>query len=167
MIELEIAKSKEEIVKIANLGFVIWQEYYTAIIGEEQVKYMLQKFQTEEAIHDQLGEGYEYFTILYNSLGVGYLACIVQENSLFLSKIYVLKKFRGNGIGKYCLNFLIQKGKDLKLVDISLSVNKYNEDSILFYKKYGFKNIDAQIKDIGDGFIMDDYKMVKKIENTF
>lgn len=163
MIDLKIAKSEKEIVGIANLGFVIWQEHYTTIIGEEQVKYMLQKFQTVEAIAEQIEGGYEYYTIYYKDIRIGYFAFEQQIRTLFLSKMYILKEFRGKGIGKYCLNYLMQKGKKMGLASLSLTVNRYNENSIRFYKKYGFKKIDSHVMDIGEGFVMDDYIMEKEI----
>lgn len=163
MIQIQKAETSKDVIAIANLGFVIWQEHYTSIIGEEQVKYMLNKFQTAEAIKDQINKGYDYFIIKNDQSPIGYFACENQKRSLFLSKIYILKDFRGKGIGKRCLNFIIQKGVESGLPYISLSVNKYNENSIQFYIKYGFKKVDAQIKDIGDGYVMDDFIMEKKI----
>ena len=46
---------------------------------------------------------------------------------------------------------------------MKLHVNKYNTNSILAYKKMGFENTESSITDIGKGFVMDDYLMVKMI----
>ena len=49
---------------------------------------------------------------------------------------------------------------------IWLTVNKYNTAAIKAYKKMGFINIAAITQDIGNGFIMDDYKMEKIIKGN-
>ena len=44
-----------------------------------------------------------------------------------------------------------------------LTVNKHNDLGIRAYKAKGFETIDAVETDIGNGFIMDDYIMEKKV----
>ena len=45
-----------------------------------------------------------------------------------------------------------------------LTVNKHNEMAIRAYKAKGFEVIDAVETDIGDGYIMADYIMEKKLQ---
>jgi ribosomal protein S18 acetylase RimI-like enzyme len=40
-----------------------------------------------------------------------------------------------------------------------LAVNKHNAQAIAAYRKNGFRVADAVVKDIGGGFVMDDYIM--------
>jgi ribosomal protein S18 acetylase RimI-like enzyme len=44
-----------------------------------------------------------------------------------------------------------------------LAVNKSNRSAISAYLKHGFRVGDAVVKDIGGGFVMDDYIMVKPL----
>ena len=44
-----------------------------------------------------------------------------------------------------------------------LAVNKNNRSAIAAYLKHGFRIADAVVKDIGGGFVMDDYIMVKPV----
>jgi ribosomal protein S18 acetylase RimI-like enzyme len=44
-----------------------------------------------------------------------------------------------------------------------LAVNKNNRDAIAAYLKHGFRVADAVVKDIGGGYVMDDYIMVKPV----
>jgi RimJ/RimL family protein N-acetyltransferase len=80
-----------------------------------------------------------------------------------LSKLYVKKEFRGKQIGKATLHFIDAEAKQNNLKSIQLKVNKYNTKSIEAYEKLGFKKVKATITDIGNGFVMDDYEMVKVI----
>jgi ribosomal protein S18 acetylase RimI-like enzyme len=149
--------------RIAKLADTIWREHYIPIIGEAQVDYMLKKFQSEQAIADQVAEGFHYYVIEYDGHPVGYLSYIKDADDLFLSKIYVLSSFRGNKIGKNALLFTEQQAHKMNCNSIVLTVNKNNINSIKAYEKIGFLNRGPIVKDIGGGFIMDDYKMVKFI----
>ncbi|MCK5667426.1 MAG: hypothetical protein KAI17_28255, partial [Thiotrichaceae bacterium] len=72
----------ETIVALAN---TIWHEYFTAIIGTNQVDYMLQKFQSKESIIEQIHNGVIYFLMINDSIPIGYAAIILKDDELFLS----------------------------------------------------------------------------------
>lgn len=148
---------------IADLAKHIWEEHYTPIIGKEQVDYMVGKFQTSEAMQKQASEGYIYFLIVFENEQVGYLSIKKNESDLFLSKIYVQKEFRGRKIGKSALEFVESKAKEFNCNSVSLTVNKNNTNSIKAYEKVGFEKNEAIVMDIGNGFVMDDYRMVKNL----
>lgn len=161
--EFCIAKSKFDHKIIADLATVIWREYYTPIIGSDQVAYMLEKFQSTDAIKQQIVDGYSYVIFYFDMNPVGYLSFTRKQASIFLSKIYVLKFFRGQGVGRFAMDFIESKALDLKSSKITLTVNKNNADSIKAYEKMGFEKIKSIVTDIGGGFVMDDYEMVKII----
>ena len=158
------AQTEADFVILEKLAKTIWTEHYTPIIGEVQVEYMLEKFQTAEAISKQINEdGYLYFIIDDNKKNCGYIAVQPKDDELFLSKIYVESSKRGKGYGKKAMQFIMNIAMDYELKKITLTVNKYNSNSIKAYKKMGFECIDSLVQDIGNGFVMDDYKMEKSI----
>lgn len=163
MTNIIIAETSAHYRLIAKLADTIWREHYIPIIGVGQVDYMLSKFQSEQAIADQITEGYKYYIIEFDKNTVGYLSFIKQANSLFLSKIYVLSDYRGKKIGKTALAFVDKKALELGCKSVALTVNKNNTNSIKAYNKIGFKTLGPIVIDIGNGFIMDDYKMEKPI----
>lgn len=166
MIEIVEVKAANEIDVVVELANRIWNEYYTPIIGKEQVDYMLSKFQSREAMQKQIEEkGYRYFLSLYGGKHAGYFAIQPDDEkaSMFLSKLYVVKEFRGRGIGRASVSHVEDICKNSGLDSIWLTVNKYNEDSIKAYKKLGFVIVEAVVQDIGNGFVMDDYIMEKKV----
>ena len=144
-----------------KLAHKIWNEHYVAIIGQNQVDYMLQKFQSFNAISSQIKNGYEYFIISENSKAIGYL-CLIPDNDskkLMISKIYIDNNKRGAGYGKQLIDFTKKIANDKGLKTIWLTVNKNNSNSIKWYQKLNFK-ISKEVKmDIGNNFIMDDYVM--------
>ena len=163
MISFIKATSNTHFEQIADLASIIWKEHYTKLIGEEQVIYMLQTFQSTEAIKKQVIEHYEYYILAYNTKPVGYIS-IKEENSyLFLSKLYLLNRFRGKKIGKKDLFFIEERAIILGIKTIRLTVNRLNTNSIKAYEKMGFKTKGPLVTNIGNGFVMDDYEMIKTI----
>jgi ribosomal protein S18 acetylase RimI-like enzyme len=151
--------SDQDITKTAALAKEIWTEHYTPIIGSEQVSYMLAKFQSQEAIAQQIKDGYQYFRI--SSLEeYGYLSIQVEDKQLFISKIYVKAAARGRGLGKRLMQLSITIAKENSLTGLRLTVNKHNLHSIAAYEKMGFTKKREVVFDIGDGYVMDDYEMV-------
>lgn len=149
---------------VAQLAEEIWHQHFTPIIGKDQVVYMVDKFQSGPAITQQIEDGYEYYIIESDNKPAGYFAIQLRENgNLFLSKIYIKSSLRGKGIGRQAIEEIIKKGHELYANKISLTVNKYNTDSIQAYLKIGFKNVDSVVADIGNGFVMDDYILEKQI----
>jgi len=164
-INIVIAGDNPAIQKIEALAREIWLEYYPSIISIEQIFYMLFKFQTVEAIKQQIEDGYMYYLILdRKAFELGYLAFQPREEELFLSKIYIKKEFRGQGLGKQALEFVAHVAKQNKLGKITLTVNKNNKNSIAAYLKSGFIKKEEVVSDIGGGFVMDDYVLEKKVE---
>jgi ribosomal protein S18 acetylase RimI-like enzyme len=163
MIDFKTATTKEHFKTIAKLAHEIWHEHYIPIIGKDQVNYMVAKFQTSDAMQKQAEEGYEYYLLEDKNNAVGYLAIEKRNETLFLSKIYLLKTCRGKGFGKEAFSFIEKRANDLNCKSISLTVNKNNTNTIKAYKKIGFKNTEAIVMDIGNGFVMDDYRMVKAL----
>ena len=160
-------EDKKQISIIAALAEEIWQEAFTPIIGSAQVEYMLEKFQSVNSISRQISnEDYQYFQLNQATLPIGYISFKIHDNELFLSKFYILSKYRNQGFGKQTINFIEQQAVKANAGQISLTVNKYNTNAIKAYLKMGFINKGAIIKNIGGGFIMDDYRMVKELGYT-
>ena len=163
MIKIVPASSFQQLKVIEKLAHDIWNEHYIPIIGKTQVDYMLDKFQNVDAMLKQIENNYKYFIINYNKTDIGYLAFKINDFDLFLSKIYILKDFRGKSFGKQAMDFVSKQAEVSECKTITLTVNKNNSNSIKVYEKIGFINIEKLVQDIGCGFVMDDYKMVKNL----
>jgi len=153
------AKSEHDFLQIEILAREIWEEHYSPIIGEAQVTYMLDKFQSVAAMQRQVADGYEYFMIHKGDELVGYLAFKEEQDGLFLSKVYVHAEMRGKGLGKAAIEFVKREVQQRGLLQIRLTVNRYNRNSIEAYLKMGFEKISELVMDIGEGYVMDDYEM--------
>ena len=161
MIVFKKAISKDDYLQIEALADVIWRDHYIPMVGKAQIDYMLHNFQSASAIEKQIATGLDYYLLIYNQVPIGYVAIKKEAEALFLSKIYVLKDYRGKNIGKETISFVEEKAKIYQLSAIRLTVNINNESAIAFYKKAGFIISRPLVADIGNGFVMDDYEMLK------
>jgi len=154
--------SEPAIASVAALATTIWREHYTPIIGAAQVAYMLERFQSAEALREQIGSGaLHYFLIVSEGVEAGYLAFAPRGETLFLSKLYVLKTQRGKGLGAKAVGFAEAWGKERGMQRMELTVNRDNSASIAAYGRMGFVTLRAAVADIGGGFVMDDWVMEK------
>lgn len=166
MIEIVSVKTKNKCETTAQLARQIWTQHYIPIIGEAQVEYMLDKYQSKEAIQNQIDTGSRYYLINHDEQNAGYFSFTEHDDHLFLSKLYVLDSYRGIGLGKKSMEFIENEAYKSSCGKIRLTVNKYNHNSIKAYKKMGFENIDSVVQDIGNGFVMDDYVLEKCIHKS-
>ncbi len=145
-----------EIEELAKLAYVIWHEYWPLYLSNEQIDYMVYKFQSKEAILEQIkNENYTYFFMVHKDQKIGYVGISDKKDYLFLSKLYLRKNYRRMGFGRKAFEQI----KKFGYKKIRLTVNKQNKSAIEAYLKYGFKIIDKNVADIGCGFVMDDYIM--------
>ena len=164
MIKYEKAVNIDKLITLSSL---IWHEYWKDYLSDEQIEYMIEKFQSKDAIENQIkNENYTYYYIYLNREMVGYIGLANKDDYLFLSKFYLKKEVRHQGVGSRAFQFIKDTAKFQKYNRIVLTVNKGNVNSINAYKKWGFSIIDSVVTDIGNGFVMDDYIMEYKI-STF
>lgn len=164
VISVSEAITEEDILQVVNLADEIWRAHYIPILGESQVKYMLEKFQSKEAVKNQITDGQKYFLIYYEKYPAGYFSYIVYDTKIFLSKLYILKKFRRRGIAENIINGLFKNAVNDDKNLIYLYVNKRNLGSIAFYENMGFRREKEIINEFGGGFTGDDYLMEKKLK---
>ena len=158
---IEEVLNNQQIKIVEELACEIWNQHFIPIIGKAQVDYMLEKFQSQKALSEQMKQGFLYYLIKIDDKYIGYLGVLPGKKELFLSKLYIKSSERGKKIGKKAIQFVENLAEEKKLNRISLTVNIHNTNTIKAYEKMGFTNIGPVVQDIGNGFIMDDYKMEK------
>lgn|SRR5574344_970239 len=151
-------ETDEQIEELCSLAKEIWNEYSICFIDQDQIDYMLKKFQSPQVVKGQINfQKYLYYFLENDGENFGYFAVQPQKEKLFLSKLYINKKYRGKGYGKKAFLAVNEIAKELDMTKIYLTVNKYNFISVCVYEKLGFVRTGAQETDIGNGYTMDDY----------
>jgi len=186
-LRFEKVETAEQKAVLAQAAHDIWFEYWPALIGEDQTAYMVEMFQSPEAIERDLAENGYWYWLLYDAEGtlVGYTGVRPEKfagredspeanahgtkitqlypNRLFISKIYLYAEQRGKHYASEVLRFLTDFSREQGLDGMYLTVNIDNELGIRAYKGNGFESIEDVKADIGSGFFMDDHIMAVAI----
>ena len=154
-----------DIPLILELTKKIWPATYILIIGKEQVEYMLSRFYAPEVLEEQMTKGGHHFILCYcGELPVAFAAySFLQPESVKLHKIYLLPEQQGKGIGKYIIEQIALRISEGGATSLVLNVNRYNTPAIVFYEKNGFRLFREEDIDIGNGYFMNDYVLIRPV----
>ena len=165
-VRFEAVKTDADQEKLAKLADEIWHEYWPALIGAAQTDYMVEQFQSLEAIKRDMAEhAYEYWFVVDEAgKTVGYTGGREEPETsrFFISKIYLLAEERSKHYASQIIEFYVELCRNRDLHSMYLTVNKHNELGIRAYLGKGFVTIESVVNDIGNGFVMDDYVMEKE-----
>ena len=83
----------------------------------------------------------------------------IDSKRVYVSRMIVKKEYRGRGIGSEILEFLINKATEMGFSEMTIGVDKDNENALNLYRKYGFTEV------LFDGADEDGeyYKLMKRI----
>lgn len=176
-------ETAEQKALLAQAAHDIWFEYWPDLIGEAQTAYMVDKFQSPEAIEKDLNENGYLYMLIYDGEGtlVGYTGMKPERfagkeddpqahahgrrvtelypNRLFISKIYLYADQRGKHYATQTIHHLADIAREMGLSGMYLTVNVDNVLGIRAYEGNGFSIIEDVKADIGEGFFMDDHIM--------
>ena len=163
--EIKIA-SQQDLPIIQHLAKTIWPICYGPIISAEQIRYMLHLIYSQDALEAQFDKGHRFVIVVVNETPIGFASFSqksAEEPQTFrLHKIYVLTTIHSKGVGSFLLDYVCNESKKAGANLLELNVNKYNPAKT-FYDKKEFSILKEEVIDIGNGYVMDDYVMVKKL----
>ncbi len=166
--KIELIEAKdEELYELAELAKVIWHDHYTSIIGKEQIEYMLDKFYSKTALIQQKKEGQQFSFVLQKGNKIGFIATSFKsECECFIHKFYLKTDHQSKSIGSLVMNKIKQtfRTSNCETFIFRLTVNRQNYKAINFYFKNGFKIESVADFDIGNGYLMNDFIMVSKMQ---
>ncbi len=152
-----------DVTDVAALAARIWHVHYVPhIVSAEQVEYMLERVCSPAAIVEQIKEKAQRFWLLHDeNILIGYAAVEPRaDGEWFIDKLYVDTTQQRRGLGKMLLAHIIGEHRPKAL---TLRVNRRNVPAINFYFRNGFVIEKLDIRDIGSGFVMDDFLMKRTL----
>ena len=156
----------QDFLTIQKIAYETWPITYGNILSKTQLDYMLEKFYSGETLLDNLTQKGHRFLLISDESGVlgfaSYEHYYEQNRVTRLHKLYVLSSAQGKGAGKLLLEEVEKLAQEHQAKAISLNVNKFN-NAYAFYLKSGYEKIGEIDIPIGDGFLMEDYVMEKKL----
>ncbi|MDB6075979.1 MAG: Ribosomal protein acetylase RimI [Verrucomicrobiaceae bacterium] len=156
---------EEGLPVVRELAQAIWPRVYPGIISEAQIAYMLELRYDLAALRGDLNKGVRFALIKSGDDAIGFTAFEprLAAEEAFLHKLYLLPEFAGKGVGAESLKWVTEQARSLSLRRLRLFVNKHNTSAIRAYQRAGFGFEKDVITEIGGGFVMDDYVMVKTL----
>lgn len=155
-----------DIESLRALALEIWVQHYTPIIGSAQIEYMLEQRYRASVLSEELARSDIWWDLLFVGAQMqGFASYFVEDDrcTLKLDKLYIHPGRQRGGYGRRMLDHVIDKGRALGCRNISLAVNKRNTNAIAAYGKWGFRVEKSVTKDIGGGFVMDDFIMTRDV----
>lgn len=158
---------RNDIPIIQDIAYRTWPSTFKNILTVEQIQYMLeQMYHTEELQQRMKMEGQNFYLIEDESQTLGFLELALHyptPQTTKIHKIYILPTAQHKGLGQKLFEFAEMQAVSANNEHLILNVNKFNS-AISFYEKLGFKKIDQEVIDIGNGFVMDDYVYSKSLK---
>jgi len=151
--------NKRDINTVVVLTNSIWNEYYVPILGKNQVDYMLDNVFSENALVEQIEQGFIYFLIEYGRKGVGCLGIQIREEDILVSNLYLCPKHQGLGIGRKTLAMVQNLSRSKGLKWVTMRVHKENIKAIVSCYRLGFKKTGEICRSIGGAYVIDDLIM--------
>ena len=156
--------STEDILLIRTLALRIWPHTYKEILSQPQIRYMMKLIYSTKSLKRQMAEGHQFIIVYNNAVPVGFASFSDIGAGIFkLEKVYLLANQRGRGTGRFIIEQVIAGIRPRGAKALRLNVNRHNK-ARTFYERLGFVVVKEEKIDIGEGYVMDDYVMEKKLE---
>lgn len=155
-----------DIPRLSALAAEIWRRHYADIISAGQIEYMLRQRYDSGAVREELQRKDLWWDqLLVGGEMTGFASYFLTGNAgeMKLDKLYVHHNHQRQGYGGMLLDRVLGIASAHGCDTLTLAVNKNNCTAIAAYQKYGFRIVDSVVKDIGGGFVMDDYVMARDV----
>lgn len=159
--EIRRVGSPAELREIARLARVIWHRHYPGIITRAQIEYMLALGYAPEVMRRELARGVVYERALVDGRLAGFAAWGPPGvgRDLELHKLYVTAEHRRHGLARRLLERARTAAAGGGQRAVVLAVNKRNRPALRAYRRLGFRVREPVVREIGDGFLCNDYRM--------
>lgn len=155
----------QDIGTIRKLAHEIWPATFGKILTKEQIDYMLNWMYSEATLLEKQAGGHPFFVLRFQGRPVGFAHLehhVPEKKYLRLHKLYLHPSCQGIGLGRLMLNHIEEYAKEHGMSALHLNVNRFNR-SVAFYERCGFEITAEEDIDIGEGYLMEDFQMIKPL----
>lgn len=160
-----IKATLQDIPAIRSIAHLAWHQAYKGILSENQIEYILEMMYSLESLTKQIEiQKHLFFLAQENNETLGFVSVELHQNQSVakIHKIFVLPTAQRKGVGKILMKKAEKVARKHQNTELLLYVNRYNK-AFKFYLKLGFYVIYAEYIDIGEGYLMEDYVLEKKL----
>ena len=160
------ALEEAEVPALCALARDIWRAHYPGIISVAQIEYMLAERYDEAVIRKELTRGELWWDVLMlNGQMSGYTSYFLTDTpgEMKIDKLYLHPDVQRRGYGGKLIAHVAAFAMACGCQRLTLAVNRHNATAIAAYHKHGFQIAETSVRQIGGGFLMDDYIMTKSL----
>jgi len=153
-------------VGLGDLARRIWRACFRGMISDAQLEYMLAQRYEEGVLAATLGREWPRFELLsVDGEPAAFAAHGPQDQprSWKLHQLYVDPEWQKRGLAGRLLEQVEGAAREHGCAELLLTVNRGNAHARAVYEHRGFVVREAARFDIGGGFVMDDFVMVKAL----
>lgn len=155
-----------EVPVLCALAREIWRAHYPGIISVAQIEYMLEERYNEAQIRDELARDDLWWNVLIlDGRMTGYTSYFPasEADTIKIDKLYLHPRAHRQGLGGRLIDHVAAFAARRGCQRLTLAVNRHNQSAIAAYHKHGFSITETSLREIGGGFLMDDYLMMKEL----
>jgi GNAT superfamily N-acetyltransferase len=132
---------------LADVALRAYSDHYLHLWHDGGAWYINRSF-TPEALRRELADGNaRFYLVQQHDQPVGFLKlnlhkpspCHQTADALELERIYLVKTITGQGVGKACMQFVIDQARHLNKELIWLKAMDSSHDALAFYRAVGFE----------------------------
>ena len=155
----------DDLPALRRLAEEIWPAAFREMLPPAQIAYMMEMMYAPPVLTEELARGVVWeFIVDDTGEALGYLSYLVEDaRTVKLAKIYLKAASRGRGLAREVIEHVAEAARRLGRTRLQLTVNRRNAAAIRAYEKNGFVIAESVAKEIGNGFVMDDHVMVRKV----
>lgn len=155
-----------DVPALCALAREIWRAHYPGIISVAQIEYMLEERYNETLIRDELARDDLWWDVLMcDDQMTGYTSYFPTDvvGEIKIDKLYVHPRAHRLGHGGRLIDHVAAFAARRGGKRLTLAVNRHNLTAIAAYRKHGFVIAETSVRQIGGGFLMDDYIMTQPV----
>jgi ribosomal protein S18 acetylase RimI-like enzyme len=154
----------DEAEALVALAQRVWRAHYPGIITPAQIEYMLAQRYKPGLVRQLLARGDLWLAARAGAALVGFAhGHALAQGDYKLDKLYVDNAWQRHGIGGLLIAEVARRAGAHGYDRLVLRVNRRNQQAIDAYLKHGFQVATVVVEDIGGGYVMDDYVMVREL----
>jgi diamine N-acetyltransferase len=165
---MDIRKAQtKDIPSIQKIAFETWPSAYGDILEQSQIDYMLDLMYNKDILDQQMNESQTFLIIQDCDLDMAFVSFETDyegQAQTKIHKIYISPAAQGIGLGKILIEETESHALKKRNSKLLLNVNRQNK-ARFFYEKLGFKIAYTEDIEIGNGYLMNDFVMIKEVKS--
>ena len=158
------AHTDEHFATIEGLARRIVPDFYAPFFERTTAEYLVESGHTAAALGALAGRGYLQYMIEMEGRAVGYFSLVLEGERVLLSHFYLLREYRGRGLGQLAMEFIDRQVRAMGARRIELYVLRENTAAVGLYRKNGYAVAEEVLTRLGNGAVLEDFLMRKEVE---